>query len=151
MLRVLLHLVDEEEPDVALYGTVAKHFLLISMLWDDLVQNFALDELLIVDETTAKLAALVPAGHTGWRRFESLAEAEAAYRDATWVYFEHGGERLDRFEHPTGNVIYAFGPDSTGFVREPGKTYVEIPTVRRHGFFSPIAASIALYDRHRRT
>lgn len=79
-----------------------------------------------------------------WKRFASLAEAEAAYRAATWVYFEHGGQRLHTFEHPTGDAIYAFGPDSTRFEREPGKMYVEIPTAPRYGFFSSMAAALSL-------
>lgn len=149
MLRVLVHLIDIDEIEAGLVPT-PEYALLVSGLWGDLMEAFALDELLIVDATTEQLAAGMAAEQARWRRFESLAEAEATYSDATWVYFEQGGQRLDTFDHPTGDVIYAFGPDSTGFAHESMKTYVEIPTARPHGLFSATAAAIALYDRFRR-
>ena len=149
MVRVLFHLVDVDETDVGLFP-IATHIPLIVMLWDDLLQNFAVAELLIVDQTSEKVGASVAAEHPQWRIFERLSQAEAAFPAATWVYFEHGGQPLDGFDHPGGDVVYAFGPDSTGFELMPGKTHVEIPTARPYGFFSPLAAAIALYDRRMR-
>jgi hypothetical protein len=67
-----------------------------------------------------------------------------------WIYFEQGGEPLETFVHPDDNVIYAFGPDSTGFTLEAGKRYLEIQMPRPLGLFSLQAATVVLYDRVRR-
>ena len=139
---VLFHFVDEP----VLTDAVLKELL---SLWEETLDAFTVDYALVVDQTRNGLAADFRPGsdRLSWARFGSLQEAEAAHPDAVWVYLEQGGEPLDSFEHPKDNVIYAFGPDSTGFTLEPGKRYVEIRMPRPMGLWSVQAASVVLYDR----
>jgi hypothetical protein len=144
---VLFHLDDEE-------GLTEEVLSQLLVLWDETLDAFAVDRVMVVDLTRSSVAAHFQpkAGRREWARFGSLEEAEAAYPDAVWIYFELGGEPLDRFEHPDDGAIYVFGPNSTGLALEPGKRYVEIPMPRPTGLFSLQAASIVLYDRiHRPT
>lgn len=146
MIRVLFHLVDYDSREEGL-EPLPVYLPLIMMLWDDVVRNYHLDGLIVIDQTEARLAADLTFADYEFDRFESLAEAEAAFGDAQWVYFEHGGQPLSDFEHPAGDAVYAFGPDTVGLPLEPGRTHVEIPTLGRIGFMSPVAASIAFHDR----
>jgi tRNA(Leu) C34 or U34 (ribose-2'-O)-methylase TrmL len=139
---VLFHLENDELlTDVVLRGLL--------VLWEETLAAFAVDHVLVVDRTRHGLAATFQptAGHLSWARFASLQEAEAAHPDAAWVYLEQGGEPLAAFAHPRDNVIYAFGPDSTGLPIEPGKHYREIPMPRATGLFALQAATVVLYDR----
>ncbi|MDP8904458.1 MAG: hypothetical protein M3N29_03955 [Chloroflexota bacterium] len=147
---MLFHLVDAEETDDEL-SPIETYLPLIQMMWLDVVYAFGLDGLLVVDQTDRKVARSLHFEGLDCSRFDSLADAEAANPDARWVYFEQGGQPLTEFVHPEGDVIYAFGPDTVGLAHEPGKTYVEIPTVRPWGFFSPLAAAIVFADRLMRT
>ncbi len=139
---LLFHLEDDE----VLTDAVLQELL---ALWEETLDAFAVNRVLVVDRTRNGLAAdfRPTSGHLSWSRFALLQEAEAAYPDAVWVYFEQGGEPLDAFEHPQDNVIYAFGPDSTGFALEPGKRYLEIRTPHPIGLWSLQAATVVLYDR----
>lgn len=146
---VLFHLVDPGEIDQE-FSPIETYVPLIQMMWLDVVHGFGLDGLLVVDQTSSKVARSLNFEGLKWSRFDSLVDAEAANRDARWVYFEQGGQPLTDFVHPEGAVIYAFGPDTVGLAHEPGKTYVEIPTVRPWAFFSPLAAAIVFADRFTR-
>ncbi|HEY3232337.1 MAG TPA: hypothetical protein VGJ87_24100 [Roseiflexaceae bacterium] len=139
---LLFHLEDDE----VLTDAVHRELL---VLWEETLDAFAVDRVLVVDRTRNGLAAdfRPKSGRLSWARFGSLQEAEAAHPDAVWVYLEQGGEPLDAFEHPKDDVIYAFGPDSTGFTLEPGKRYLEIRMPRPIGLFSLQAVTIVLYDR----
>jgi hypothetical protein len=146
---VLFHLVDPGEIKEE-FSPIETYLPLIQMMWLDVVDGFGLDGLLVVDQTSGKAARSLNFEGLKWSRFDSLADAEAANRDTRWVYFEQGGQPLTDFVHPEGDVIYAFGPDTVGLAHEPGKTYVEIPTVRPNAFFSPLAAAIVFADRFTR-
>ena len=146
MIRVLFHLVDPGENDEE-FHPIATYMPLIRMLIDDVVRAFDLDGLLLVDLTADGLGANLRFEGIDWHRFESLADAEAMYPDATWVYFEQGGQPLSSFIHPAGDVIYAFGPDTVGIALEAGRTYVDIDAVGQWGLYAAVAATVAFAHR----
>jgi hypothetical protein len=80
--------------------------------------------------------------------FWELTDAYYVFSDFTWVFFDPCGTQcLSEFEHPTGRVVYAFGPDGQGF-KPNVRDAVRIPAVRDVGsMWAVSAATVALYDR----
>jgi hypothetical protein len=81
--------------------------------------------------------------------FAEISEAEHCFSHYEWVYLDTRGDTpLPMYQHPTGDVVYAYGPDGNGWRpnRKPGG--VCIPHVRPIGSTWAIsAANCVMYDR----
>lgn len=81
--------------------------------------------------------------------YPTLAAAQAAYSNHTWIYLcQSGSQCLDELVHPVDNVVYVVGHDLTGYgVDNPSKRYklrVVPPDFEGHAI---VCLSMAAIDR----
>ncbi len=119
--------------------------------WWDLTLAFGFDELLCVDPNRYE----VMPGRA--QRFASVADINAAYPSAMWVFAEEQADvpagatavSLDTFTHPTGDAIYCFGGNELGIrgaATIPGD-WVYVPTVGSRSLWNIVAGALVLSSR----
>ncbi len=139
-------------------------------VWRETVKPLGADRMIMVDQTLPGSTYQHTDEEIAFEKHSTLESALNAYPDKTWVftapevsipgarvYDKEPAPALDYvnlvdFVHPTDEVIYVIGPDSTGLplskIAFPARSHlVTITTPRNHDLWSFIVAALVLFDR----
>lgn len=126
--------------------------------WLSVARTYAVDKMLLIDRTNK--SCFQPASDDGHsvEVFKDFDDVVTAYPDSKYVMIERQGPveptPLPEYDHPTGDVVYVFGPDGGGIesLSAPDADWVVIPMAdgARWGMWAVLAAAVVMGDRWNR-
>ena len=123
--------------------------------WLSICRSFDVDRQLVIDRTGKPCFSPAEDPEHPAEVFETFDAVVNAYPNAHYVMVERQGPveptLLPNYEHPEGDVIYVFGPDSGGIesLKPPSADWIQIPMSdrTRWGMWATVAGTVVMRDR----
>jgi hypothetical protein len=128
--------------------------------WLSVCRTFDVDMQLVIDRTNTKCFSPSEDSDHPAEVYASIEAVFAKYPDASYVMIERQAPNpiaptlLEDFQHPQGDVIYCFGPDSGGLegLNPPNASWVilDMSENTRWGMWALMAGTLVMHNRWKR-